>query len=582
MQQDWVRHKHKLAFPDAGHEQSHSISRLDMDELDSIVPGAKRFLKLSARRATPLEETETIPPPKYNWELPASNFWESYDGTSICSAGCVPLTASPTRQQYEAVVATQDHLRELSMLQVFTTVEIHKALRQLQQLRTTSKHKSLLLGVIQGLLEGAVVVYKGLATGFTVPYNGTEFWGVSNYRVTEGVVDIFISRNCPNDVSTIFHTWLAHHNVPREERYEEELLLEGGESGETRLPRSIQTAVTSSTPSEVLSLLRRLQSTTTRHPFIMSIRNFCSSVLLHETDLEAMNQETSSGFLSGSVSIKDLLAGRLSRYAVQGAGALPSVNNLTNLYYAIEAIIDDALLQGDRETLARLTLAVSNGYRSGTTEVRYIDIDTDLVMLMFFCALRKAALEDVYMEATDHCPMFSQPDQAAVFSELWVLGSQCEQYFRMKPRALGKIIYDRNREFLKGLPPAVLTNAPGHTPKSWGLMSMYAKPEPAKTGGMDTANEGTSTSRLRRVVKSFSASILGFGALSIFCLPAVVDLVLLTFLGRGLFMTAYMGEEQLTACCYGLLVSLLISAGVTGWVGSVGNYYLFNVCSTFS
>lgn len=65
-----------------------------------------------------------------------------------------------------------------------------------------------------------------------------------------------------------------------------------------------------------------------------------------------------------------------------------------------------------------------------------------------------------------------------------------------------------------------------------------------------------------------------FGAMSIFCLPAILDVVLLTFLGRGMFMTAFMHPEHLRAAVYALLISLLLSAGIVGWVGSTGNYYL--------
>ncbi|KAM7186124.1 hypothetical protein V8F20_011530 [Naviculisporaceae sp. PSN 640] len=576
MQKDWVQHKHRVVFHEGGQEQDHLSSACILDELETILPEARRLLMPSVHVEPRLERTKTIPPPECEWRSGNSSFWETYDGNPICTTGCVPLTACPTQEQYNAVLATQDHLRELNMLQVFTAEEIHKAVRQLQQLRPTTKHQSLLLALTQGLIEGNVVVYKGLGTGFTTPDNGIEFWGVSNYRVMQGVVDIFISRNCPSDTSTILHTWLAHHNVPRQERYEEEMLLEDMEVGQNLLLWSIRSAIKACTPSEVLSLLRRLQNTATKHTFISSMQEFCRMVLLDETDVEAMNNGTSSGFLSGSVSMNDLLTRRLSRYASHGAKSLPSVECLVQLYDKVEGVVNTALFQGDRETLARLTAVVGHGYQAETSGKRYINMNTDLLMLMYFCALRKAGLEDVYLEATDHCPIFSQPDQAAVFAELWVLGSQCEQYFCMKPKALGKIIYDRHRAFLKDSPPTLPTNSQGDPLVSGPLMSMYAKPEAIKTVCTDISNDSAKSSPLYRAFNIVSTKILQFGALSIFCLPAVVDLVLLTFLGRGLFMTAYMGDEQLIACCYGLLVSLLLSAGVTGWVGSVGNYYLSN------
>jgi hypothetical protein len=69
---------------------------------------------------------------------------------------------------------------------------------------------------------------------------------------------------------------------------------------------------------------------------------------------------------------------------------------------------------------------------------------------------------------------------------------------------------------------------------------------------------------------------LGFGALSIFCVPAIIDVCLLTTTGRGFFLTAFMEGNDRLAASYALLASLLITAGVTGWVGSVGGLYLYS------
>ncbi|KAK4208332.1 hypothetical protein QBC37DRAFT_453284 [Rhypophila decipiens] len=580
LQQEWVQQKCKVAVNSDGQKVQEPDALLNLDELDSLVEGAKGLLHTSIQfsklQERPHYETEIIAPPEDGSVVKSGNFWETVDGKHLSTNGCYPLAASPTPRQYEAVVATQEHLRELNMLQDFTPEETEKVVYQLQRHRTCSKHKSLLVALLQGLVQGNVLVYKGLASGFTVPDNVTEFWGVSNYRITEGIVDIFVSRNCPSDIDTIFHTWLAHHDVSREERHEEELLLGEGNTNGTCLPLSMQHAIKSSTPSEILFLLRRLEASTAAHLFRERIYSFCKTVLLEDADLEVMTAAMTSGFLSGSIEMQDLLARRLLGYIQAGTREIPSIDNLVELYQRLEHAINHALFCGDRETLGRLTAVVHDAYEAAKSGDGYIDLTTDLVLMMYFCALRKTALEDVYMEATDHCPVFSQPDQAAVFSELWVLGSQCELYFCMKPRALGKIIYDRHCRFLATLPADSLDTTEDGTPASLGLMSVYAKPEPPKVPSRNDPDDENSETYFRSLVGQCAAAIIQLGALSIFCLPAVVDLVLLTFLGRGLFMTAYMGDENLIACCYGLLIALLISAGVTGWVGSVGNYYLSN------
>ncbi|VTO81727.1 unnamed protein product [Fusarium graminearum] len=80
----------------------------------------------------------------------------------------------------------------------------------------------------------------------------------------------------------------------------------------------------------------------------------------------------------------------------------------------------------------------------------------------------------------------------------------------------------------------------------------------------------TSHEKLKLWRKKFADA----GAMSIFCLPAIVDVTMLTFIGRGFFMTAFMDPDHLEVAGYALLVSMLLTAGVTGWVGSVGHYYM--------
>lgn len=81
---------------------------------------------------------------------------------------------------------------------------------------------------------------------------------------------------------------------------------------------------------------------------------------------------------------------------------------------------------------------------------------------------------------------------------------------------------------------------------------------------------------INRVFDKAKEKALGFGSLSIFCVPAIIDVCLLTTTGRGFFLTAFMhGDDRLSAS-YALLASLLITSGVTGWVGSVGGLYLYS------
>ncbi|KAK3349640.1 hypothetical protein B0T25DRAFT_582541 [Lasiosphaeria hispida] len=572
LQNIWIQQRRKVHVGPSNTTED-QVARLDLNVLQSILPNIDSLLSPLPALTEHSTELETIPPPKYVTRAPSrTDFWESSaDGEPISPLGCVPLAVAASQKQYEAVLETQCHLRDLRMLQQLDDTEFEKLVEELMVLQPVSHESGCISALIEGLSRRNVVVYRGLGTAFTIPDTDTEFWGLSAPCVKENStsIDIFISRRCPSDAATLLHTWLAHHGRPRLHRYEEELRLESASGSAPTvsllLPLSIRTSIERATPSETLFLLQQLQVAQLRHQFSKEIEKHCKVVLIDQTSAESWNDAHSRQFLDGSVDMRHLLERRLADFTRLGATLLPSMDNLLTLYAGVEQSVSTALFSGTGSVLDAITdslLHVFDPFGSWN-DGEFVDINADLIALMFFCALRALALEDVYLEATDHCPIFSHSDQAAVFSELWVLGSQCELYFSVTPRALGKIIYNRHRGFLQEHPPPALDDDGER-----GLMTVYIKPEPPRTGTDKVGNFLSGRlANLRRVVAEF-------GALSIFCLPAMLDIVLLSFVGRGLFMTAYMGDDYLMAACYALLVSLLLSAGVTGWVGSVGNYYL--------
>lgn len=73
-----------------------------------------------------------------------------------------------------------------------------------------------------------------------------------------------------------------------------------------------------------------------------------------------------------------------------------------------------------------------------------IDSRVDLIALSVFCAMRKHAFEEAYLEVCDRNTLFNdQSDQAAAFAELFATGARCEAYFDMTPSALGKLLSNR-------------------------------------------------------------------------------------------------------------------------------------------
>jgi len=554
------------------------VACLALVELKELLPRIEHQLMPlplpEALKETNKNNEQTVSQPNYlKLAPPRVDFWESSaDGERISPLGCLPLTVAATQEHHTAVLATQIDLRDLNMLHQLDETDVDKIIQQLRSLQTVSTQFHLVRLLIEGLAQNTVVVHKGLSTGFTVPDTSVEFWGLAAAaRDDQSSVDIFLSRRSPDDASTVLHVWLAHNGVSRVHRLEEELRLEAAYSptkSHTSLPLSIRAAIDRATPAETLFFLEQLQVASPRHRFKRAIESHCKFVLIDEVSVEAWNDAHCRQFLDSSLDMRRLLERRFAELARMGSTHLPSVESVLELHAEAEQLIADSLLFGKSQTLDRIydTLLQAYDPLDAFHDCDSVDVNADILALLFFCTLRKAALEDVYLEATDRCPIFSQPDQAAVFCELWVLGSQCELYFGMVPRALGQVIYDKHKSFLREYPPPMALSD-GEA----GLMTVYAKIEPKHERADSDFN-----SKNRKGMK-FQQVLIGFRALSVFCLPAMLDIFLLTFVGRGLFMTAYMSDDNIIAACYALLVALLLSAGITGSVGSVGNYYLSHV-----
>jgi len=245
----------------------------------------------------------------------------------------------------------------------------------------------------------------------------------------------------------------------------------------------------------VLSLLQQIHVSHMNHSIRAPLISYCRTILLDESSRLAWNHLQAKAALDRSLDVRQLLQLRLEHFARLGAQRLPALDGLMALYLALERIVEDALFSGDREPLNSLVNALLLAYDpwQSWTHCDHVDINADLFALIFFTVLKRAAFEEVYNEATDRCPFFlPQPDQAAVFSELWVLGSQCEIYFSLLPRDLGQIVYNRYQSFLKDNPPTASDR------EGTEIMTMYSGSEATSPGDAEAegAKDGSSTVRM--------------------------------------------------------------------------------------
>ncbi|KAF4554721.1 Hypothetical protein D9617_3g017890 [Elsinoe fawcettii] len=570
-----------------------NVVKMEVNKINDILPSADKLL---ASRPLPLDmwsstdrSSKEISALDYSHMAPRlSDFWNTSScGATLCPVGCFNLREEVVQDQYDEIIKSQRHLKDLNMLHQVSIVELTAALEALNKIADITSHPVLLRELRDGLKLGKVRVFKGLDSGFQLPDNGGHFWGVSDETMFGGstVLDIYLSLKNPMDASTIWHTFLAHNGIPRSIRFLEELHFVKGQSNEygVEIPKSIKKELEESTEAEMLYLLQQIKLSSLRHPLAEAIKVVCFKLLVDKSSRGHWADIHSKACLDGSISLKTLFQMRLDDLKEKGAQALPDVNNLLTLYNLLDQKIGQCLFECNRSTLNRLLGVLLQTY-STAVDGKAIDCTTDLFSLVFFCAMRKYAFEDVYLETTDRCPLFlSQHDQAGVFAELWVLGSQCQIYFGVLPRTLGEIIYERYRQYLDANPPPVSSFNGKDVFTAYSNVTPKYKQEGydpmAKAGKMKELPGDIPGHKLNepdKEKKSEDDTMHKLGALSIFCFPAVFDVVLLTFLGRGFYLTAFMDREVREMANYAILTSLVMTGGITGWVGSTGGFYLFN------
>ncbi|KAG9636451.1 glycosyltransferase family 4 protein, partial [Aureobasidium melanogenum] len=399
------------------------------------------------------ERVENVFNPEYVSDaLRRDSIWNVTScGTPLCERGCYNLRDEITQEQYGRILQTQRRLKELHMLHVYADIEIMAISRILSTTLRNSSYPKLLQKLLDQFTEGRVSVYKGLDSGFGLPDDGGHMIGLSDDSLKDGhdVIDIYISLKNAYDAATIWHVFLAHNGIGRLQRYEEELLF----FPDAQLPKSLQQELSQCTEAELLSIIQQIRLSKTDHPIHKVIVKTCVNALLEDSRRSRWTALHSRACLDGSLSMRTLIQMRLVQFAKQGARQLPELEKLVELSELLVRKFQDALFATDRPTLNQLSAPLIDAYNTIGT-ARPSGSKLDLYGLIYFCVLRKLAFEDVYLETTDRCPLFlQQRDQAGVFSELWVLGSQCEIYFGIQPRALGEVIYDRYYEYLSLHPP---------------------------------------------------------------------------------------------------------------------------------
>lgn len=306
-------------------------------------------------------------------------------------------------------------------------------------------------------------------------------------------------------------------------------------------------------PTELLLFLQQLATTDCEEniEFMSSVRSLCEYQLIEVPSLIQLRALNSTAYLKDEISAEDLVSSRLAWYREHGCQH-PDPSAAISLFRAIEDRLSEVLLNGESDFLSQLDVVLQTILQNNR-----IDASADLFALSIFCAFRKLALNEVFMEIMDRNPLpNAHSDQAACFAEMFALGSRCENYFDVTPNVLGDILSRKVFAYYK-------VNQP-----------------PRREDGFTELPTAYSSSQIDIDQKSQAPTVPIYYQITfigIFAVPAFIDILLLSTIGRGLYVSTYMPETEKTIATTALMMSLLLTGGIGTWIGSGGSYYFHSM-----
>jgi hypothetical protein len=304
-------------------------------------------------------------------------------------------------------------------------------------------------------------------------------------------------------------------------------------------------------PEERLLLLQHLSLTDVQSGLKEKICAYIRKKLVDTPSFAQLKELNTVNYLNGSITPEELVKSRINWYKDQQC-SYPSLTASLDLFHQVDKVFTQVLRDHRESDLASITKGLGKLMQDNN-----VDAFVDMMALALFCTARKGAFDEIYAEVTDRNPLFNNhSDQAAAFAESFALGSRCEAYFDVNPSVFGKLLSDRFRAYYtKNQPPNWVNGAPE-------LATAYA-------GAQIDCDPDDKAKPMRGYQR--------FTFLSVFAIPALVDILLLTFLGRGLYLSSSMSSEDLDSATMALMISLLLSGGIGTWIACGGPYYLISM-----
>ncbi|KAK2781195.1 hypothetical protein FQN53_000739 [Emmonsiellopsis sp. PD_33] len=549
------------SITEISHSQLHTIA---WEPLKAIFPQLCGVLQ--SRGPDPLDnrtaDLRLGEPPEWISQIGSTENPLSISGSGMdySCLGCFPLGFEPSPIAFAEVLQSQGRLKGLGLLHPLEPGKLHNMGKMLQDfhenlLQSNWNHAPEVIYAVKELsaaaINDAIRVYIGLDSGFCKDAE-TRFWAV--YQQDSDGLDIYVSKKAQGLVGTVLHTFLSSKAVPRHVCFEIETAFSRWSNDLVQpagIPRRLVQDLKSLTPEEKLLLLQHLTFTDSTQALLGRLRDCLTNELLDTPSLEQLKELNTVGYLSGRVPAEAIVQSRLVWHQDQGC-VYSGLSEALGLFSHVDAVMSDIFKQR-RENDLRTILKAMRILISGDG----VDAYVDLFALAIFCAVRKAAFDEVYAEVKDRNPLFNnQSDQAAAFAESFALGSRCESYFGILPSVFGKLLSDRFRRYYDiHQPPSWINGAPA-------LATSYAGAQ------IDIDPDD--------VVKPMP-NYQRFTFLSVFAIPALFDIVLLTITGRGLYLSAYMSLSDKESATTALMISLILSGAIGTWIACGGSYYLVSM-----
>lgn len=493
----------------------------------------------------------------------------SQTGSSYDRCGCFPIGVDITIDDFVQVVQSQRNLRRLELLDAISSTALREFGTTLRDFLVqcvlpgrssiTSSCQNILQELSSHLINtpddgaGGVRVYRGLDAGFQRSPE-KRFWAVYYIHASQ-TTDIYVSKNAGDLISTALHTFLSSRGCTRRQCFEIEVLFakwSGNLPSGQLITRRIIQDVEMLAPSESLSLLQQITlcDSDSEAKLLKDIQAAVEEQLLKRPSSVQLKNLNAIDYLKGASTAENLISSRLRSHCEHNLHH-PSTTAALHLFLEVEVKIQEILKSRRTSDLEMITHVLRKAFLHSC-----MDTVADIVALAVFCVMRKLAFEEIYIEVTDRNPLFNnQSDQAAAFAELFALGSRCEAYFDMSPNNFGKLLLERyHAEYMD----------PQHQPPMYEESTM-----PLRSAYAEAQMDVDSSAK-----PSEMPTYQRFTFLSVFAIPALIDVLLLTTIKHGLYLTADMTKDEIQFATIAFMVSLLLSGAIGTWIACGGSYYL--------